>query len=68
AEPVVWSARPMPWTPMALGLASAAIAAVVAAIIAILDGQEVLAGVAAGAMLLLGIALFPALAHLEMDR
>lgn len=68
AEPVVWSARPVPWTPIALGLASAVIAAVVAAIIAILDGHELLTGVSAAAMLVAGLALFPVLTHLEMDR
>ncbi|WP_431892629.1 hypothetical protein, partial [Micromonospora haikouensis] len=68
AKPVVWSARPVPWTPIALGLAAAVLGALAAAITAILNGQELLAGIAAGAMLLLGIALFPTLAHLEMDR
>ncbi|MCX4470430.1 hypothetical protein OOK41_31535 [Micromonospora sp. NBC_01655] len=68
AVPVVWLTRPMPWTPIALGLAGAVLGALAAALIAILEGHELLAGIAAGAMVVNGLLLFPALAHLEMDR
>ncbi|WP_036374340.1 hypothetical protein [Micromonospora sp. ATCC 39149] len=68
AVPVVWSLRPVPWTPIALGLAAVVLGALAAAITAILNGHELLAGVSAAAMLVAGLALFPALAHLEMDR
>ncbi|MCX4474771.1 hypothetical protein OOK41_31420 [Micromonospora sp. NBC_01655] len=56
----------MPWTPIALGLAGAVLGALAAALIAILEGHELLAGIAAGAMVVNGLLLFPA--HLEMDR
>ncbi|WP_128763574.1 hypothetical protein [Micromonospora sp. MW-13] len=67
AEPVVWLTRPVPWTPIALGLAGAVLGALAAAITAILNGHELLAAVAGGGMLLLGAALFATLIHLEMD-
>ena len=67
-DPVVLPARYVPWTPIALGLAVGVLAAVGTALAAILTGHPTVAWVAAGAMVLLGIALFPVLTHLEMDR
>lgn len=68
-HPVVLAApRPVPWTPIALALAGAVLAALCAALAAILTGHTGLAWVAACAMVLLGVALFPILTHQEMDR
>ncbi|WP_329013298.1 hypothetical protein OG271_04130 [Micromonospora rifamycinica] len=67
-DPVLLPARRVPWTPIALTLAGAVLGALVVAIAAILAHEPVVAGIAAGAMLLLGLALFPVLTHLEMDR
>jgi hypothetical protein len=68
-DPVVVPApRPVPWTGIALGITAGIIAAVAAACTAILTGHTEAAWVAAGAMLLLAVALFPVLTHLEMDQ
>jgi hypothetical protein len=67
-DPVVLPARYVPWTPIALGLAGAVIASVIAAIAAILAGRTGAAWVAAGAMVLFGLGLFPVLTHHEMER
>lgn len=64
---VVPVARPMPWTRIAVTLAAAVLAAMTAAIAAILTGHHTSAWIAAGAMVLLGLGLFPVLTHLEMD-
>lgn len=66
--PVILPARYVPWTPLALALATAVLGALVAAFTAILTHHPAVAWVAAGAMVLLGLGLFPILAHLEMDR
>ncbi|WP_431728258.1 hypothetical protein [Verrucosispora sp. TAA-831] len=66
-DPVVLPARYVPWTPIALTLASAVLGALVAALAAILAGETGIAWAAAGAMVLLGLGLFPVLAHQEMD-
>lgn len=68
-DPVVVAApRRVPWTPVALALAGAVLAATITALTAILTGRHTTAWAAAGAMVLLGIALLPTLTHLEMDR
>ncbi|MCT2280382.1 hypothetical protein [Micromonospora chalcea] len=67
-DPVVLPARYVPWTPIALSLAAGVLAAVATALAAILTGHPALAWAAAGAMVLLGVALFPVLTHQEMDR
>lgn len=68
AEPVVLPVpRPVPWTGIALALAGAVLAELVVALHAILTNDPTTAWTAAGAMLLLGIALFPVLTHAEME-
>lgn len=68
AEPVVVAApRPVPWTPLAVTLAAAVLAAMATALTAILTGHTAIAWVAATAMVLLGVALFPVLTQQEMD-
>ncbi|TDC81919.1 hypothetical protein E1193_13535 [Micromonospora sp. KC606] len=67
-DPVVLPARRIPWTPIAVTVAAGVLAAAVNALAAILDGRTGAALGAAAAMVLLGIALFPILTHLEMDR
>ncbi|MET7949200.1 hypothetical protein [Micromonospora sp. NPDC005324] len=66
-DPVVLPARYVPWTPIAFALAGSVLAALVTALTAILTEHYTTAWVAAGAMLLLGLGLFPVLTHLEMD-
>ncbi|WKU03769.1 hypothetical protein [Micromonospora sp. HUAS LYJ1] len=67
-DPVVLPARRIPWTPIAVALTASIIADVIAAILAIINGSELVAGIAAAGMVLAGITLFPVLTHLEMDR
>ncbi|MEU4777451.1 hypothetical protein [Micromonospora sp. NPDC023633] len=67
-QPVVVAApRRVPWTTIAWTLTGGVLASLVAALTAILTGHTTTAWVAAGAMVLLGVALFPTLTHLEMD-
>ncbi|OKI52839.1 hypothetical protein [Micromonospora sp. CB01531] len=67
-QPIVMAApRPWPWTRIAFALTGAVLAATITALVAILTGHHSTAWVAAGAMVLLGIALFPVLTHQEMD-
>ncbi|MFC4146632.1 hypothetical protein ACFO0M_10225 [Micromonospora mangrovi] len=67
-DPVILPARRVPWTPIAVTLAAGVLAAVATALAALLAGHPAVAWTAAGAMVLLGVALFPVLTHLEMDR
>lgn len=68
ATPVVLAVpRPMPWTGIALALTGAVLAELVAALHAILTNDPDTAWTAAGAMLLLGIAIFPVLTRIEME-
>ncbi|MEU5945154.1 hypothetical protein ABZ793_06275 [Micromonospora sp. NPDC047465] len=68
-QPVVLAApRRVPWTPIAWALTGGVLASLITALAAILTDHTTTAWVAAGAMVLLGIALFPVLTHLEMDR
>ena len=68
-QPVVLAApRPVPWTAITWSLVGGVLASLVAAIAAILTHHTTSAWIAAGAMVLCGVALFPALTHLEMDR
>ena len=67
-QPVVVAApRRMPWTPIAWALTGGVLAALITALAALLTDHTGTAWAAAGAMVLLGIALFPTLTHLEMD-
>lgn len=67
-QPLVLAApRRVPWTPLALALAGAVLSAAIAALAAILTHHTASAWAAAGAMVLLGIALFPVLTQQEMD-
>lgn len=66
-DPVIVPARYVPWTRIAVALAGAVLAAVATALTAILTGHTTTAWAAAGAMVLLGVSLFPVLTHLEMD-
>ncbi|TDC42104.1 hypothetical protein [Micromonospora sp. KC213] len=59
--------RPVQWTRIAVALTAGVLAELVAALAAILAGRTTSAWVAATAMVLLGVALFPVLTHLEMD-
>ncbi|MBM0275309.1 hypothetical protein [Micromonospora tarensis] len=69
AEPIVMAApRSIPWTPIAFTLAGGVLVAVAAAIEAILTGHTATAWIAACAMVLLGVALFPVLTQQEMDQ
>ncbi|MEU5950530.1 hypothetical protein ABZ793_34015 [Micromonospora sp. NPDC047465] len=60
--------RRVPWTPIAWALTGGVLAALITALVAILTGHTGAAWTAAGAMVLLAVALFPTLTHLEMDR
>ncbi|RLK13344.1 hypothetical protein DER29_4362 [Micromonospora sp. M71_S20] len=65
-QPVVLAApRPVPWTGIAWALTGGVLASLVAALTAILTDHTTTAWVAAGAMVLLGVSLFPVLTHLE---
>lgn len=69
AQPVVLALpRSVPWTGIAWTLTGGVLAALIAALTAILHGHTEAAWTAAGAMVLLGIALFPTLTHLELDQ
>ncbi|MFI2577678.1 hypothetical protein ACH5AJ_36395 [Streptomyces rochei] len=67
AVPVVWQIPPVPWSWIAWGLTSGVIASALAAVGAVLADDTEAAWTAAGSMILLGLALFPTLTHLEMD-
>jgi hypothetical protein len=69
AKPVVIAApRSIPWTPLAVAVTAAVLGALATALTAILNGHTTTAWVAAAAMVLLGIALFPILTQQEMDQ
>jgi hypothetical protein len=69
AEPIVMAApRQVPWTPIAFTLAGGILGALTAALEAIISGDAAAAWIAATAMVLLGVALFPVLTQLEMDQ
>ncbi|MEU7617168.1 hypothetical protein AB0B27_13890 [Micromonospora rifamycinica] len=67
AVPVVWQIPPVPWSWITWGLTSGVIASALAGVAAILAEDTEAAWTAAGSMILLGLALFPALTHLEME-
>lgn len=64
---VVAVPRRVQWTRIAVTLTAGVLGALVAALAAILTGHTTSAWVAASAMILLGVALFPVLTHLESD-
>lgn len=59
--------RQVNWTRIAVALTAGVLVALVAALAAILTGHTTSAWIASAAMILLGVALFPVLTHLEMD-
>ncbi|MGX4657123.1 hypothetical protein ACWCHM_26240 [Micromonospora sp. SCSIO 07396] len=68
ADPVIVPARYVPWTPIALGLTGAIVAALAATLTAASTGHDLAFWVAAGTVAALAAALVTVLVHLEMDR